>query len=78
MHEDPAASPSAHHDEDGLQAVPWYRMLNGYHWFVFIVCSLGWLFDTMDQQLFNIARRPAMRKLLEPSPGRPASRRAAA
>jgi MFS family permease len=33
------------------------------------VASLGWLFDTMDQQLFNIARRPAVRKLLEPSPG---------
>ncbi len=42
---------------------PWWRELNRYHWFVFIVASLGWLFDTMDQQLFNIARAPAMRKL---------------
>jgi MFS family permease len=42
---------------------PWYRLLNRYHWFVFIVCSLGWLFDTMDQQLFNIARVPAVRAL---------------
>lgn len=41
----------------------WPRLLNRYHWFVFIVCTLGWLFDTMDQQLFNIARTPAMRAL---------------
>ncbi len=33
---------------------PWYRELNRYHWFVFVVASLGWLFDTMDQQLFNL------------------------
>src|SRR5262249_40396673 len=42
---------------------PWWRLLNRYHWFVFIVASLGWLFDTMDQQLFNIARVPAVRAL---------------
>jgi hypothetical protein len=41
----------------------WYKDLNRYHWFVFIVASLGWLFDTMDQQLFSIARTPAMRAL---------------
>jgi len=45
------------------QAGAWYKDLNRYHWFVFIVASLGWLFDTMDQQLFNIARTPAMRAL---------------
>lgn len=44
--------------------VPWYRELNRYHWFVLIVSSLGWLFDTMDQQLFNLARRPAIAELL--------------
>src|SRR5437879_13279203 len=48
---------------------PWWRLLNRYHWFVLAVAALGWLFDTMDQQLFNIARRPAMQKLLEPAPG---------
>ena len=40
---------------------PWFRMLTRYHWFVLAVAALGWLFDTMDQQLFNVARRPAMR-----------------
>src|SRR5262245_7684156 len=43
---------------------PWYRELTRYHWFVLIVAALGWLFDTMDQQLFTLARTPAMRELL--------------
>jgi MFS family permease len=47
----------------------WYHELNRYHWFVLIVAALGWLFDTMDQQLFNLARQPAMEELLAPSPG---------
>ena len=29
------------------------------------MCALGWLFDTMDQQLFNLARRPAIADLLD-------------
>jgi MFS family permease len=52
---------------DASSGQPWYRELNRYHWFVLIVASLGWLFDTMDQQLFNIARRPAMRALVAES-----------
>ncbi len=47
----------------------WYHELNRYHWFVLIVAALGWLFDTMDQQLFNLARAPAMTELLAPAPG---------
>jgi MFS family permease len=43
--------------------IPWYRELTRYHWFVLIVAALGWLFDTMDQQLFNLARGPAMAEL---------------
>src|SRR5262245_30844932 len=46
---------------------PWYSELTRYHWFVLIVAALGWLFDTMDQQLFNLARVPAMKELLRPS-----------
>src|SRR3954465_11294387 len=45
---------------------PWWRELNRAHWFVLVVASLGWLFDTMDQQLFNLARRPAVVELLGP------------
>lgn len=43
---------------------PWHRELTRYHWFVLIVAALGWLFDTMDQQLFTLARAPAMKELL--------------
>jgi MFS family permease len=59
MHLDTAPSPTPAPTDQG----PWYKTLNRYHWFVFTVCSLGWLFDTMDQQLFNIARTPAVRAL---------------
>src|SRR5436309_933395 len=54
---------------DATSQVPWWRLLNRYHWFVLVVASLGWLFDTMDQQLFNLARMPAMREVLAPAPG---------
>lgn len=47
----------------------WTSELNHYHWFVLIVAALGWLFDTMDQQLFILARNPAMRELLVMAPG---------
>ena len=43
---------------------PWYRELNRYHWFVLLVAALGWLFDCLDQQLFTLARMPAMKELL--------------
>ncbi|MEX0703835.1 MAG: MFS transporter [Planctomycetales bacterium] len=46
----------------------WYRELNGYHWFVLIVAALGWLFDCLDQQLFLLARQPAMKELLPGTP----------
>jgi MFS family permease len=45
-------------------AGPWWRELTRYQWFVLLVATLGWTFDTMDQQLFNIARRPAMSALV--------------
>src|SRR5258708_13983218 len=42
----------------------WYREVNRCHWFVLSVASMGWMFDTMAQQLFNLARKPAIRELL--------------
>jgi MFS family permease len=38
--------------------------MTGYQWFVFIVCCLAWDMDCMDQQLFVLARRPAMESLV--------------
>src|SRR4029078_8223314 len=49
--------------------VPWWRLLNRYQWCVLIVAALGWLFDCLDQQLFNIARVPAMKELLATAAG---------
>jgi MFS family permease len=43
---------------------PWWRELNGYHWWVLAVATLGWLFDGMDQRLFILARTPALRDLV--------------
>ncbi|MBL9136704.1 MAG: MFS transporter [Verrucomicrobiales bacterium] len=45
---------------------PWWRQLNRYHWFVFSMASLAWLFDCLDQQLFILARPAAMKTLLPP------------
>lgn len=45
----------------------WYHGLTGYHWLVLTVAALGWLFDTMDQWLYVLARQPAMTELLGPN-----------
>jgi MFS family permease len=63
MHfEEPASTP------DSTDTGPWHRGLTRYHWFVLVVAALGWLFDTMDQQLFNLARKPAITFLLHTTP----------
>ncbi len=48
-------------------AGPWWRLLNGYHWFVLMVAALGWLFDCLDQQLFILARPAAVEELVPAS-----------
>lgn len=50
---------------------PWHRGLTSYHWFVLVVAALGWMFDTMDQQLFALARTPALTELLGVKPNDP-------
>ena len=44
-------------------SLPWWRTLSRYHWFVFAMASLAWLFDCLDQQLFIMARNSAMKAL---------------
>src|SRR5579883_1109724 len=51
-----------------MQDTPWYRQLNRYHWIVLLVSSGGWLLDCMDQQLFGLARRPAILELMHVRP----------
>jgi len=53
----PMHAPSDH-------TLPWWRQLTPYHWFVFAMASLAWLFDCLDQQLFLLARGSAMKALL--------------
>jgi MFS family permease len=48
----------------GQPKYAWYKELSRYHWFVLSVATMGWMFDTMAQQLFNLARKPAIRELL--------------
>jgi len=58
-------------EPDDHAGASWWRELTPYQWFVFLVASLGWLFDTMDQQLFTMARKPAVTRLLDVAPGDP-------
>jgi MFS family permease len=50
---------------------PWYREMTRYCWFVLVVAAMGWLFDCLDQHLFNLARRPAMEELLKGTDANP-------
>jgi MFS family permease len=61
---DPPAATTHVTEQPPAASGPWWRELTGYHWFVLTVAALGWLFDTMDQQLFTLARLPAMREVL--------------
>lgn len=44
----------------------WYSGLTTYHWCVLVVCSLGWLFDTMNMRMFILARGGALAALVSP------------
>ena len=46
------------------KTLPWYKGLDPYCWLVLVIAALGWLFDTMDQNLFNLVRNPSVRELL--------------
>src|SRR5882762_6336438 len=42
---------------------PWWKDLTRYHWFVFAMACLAWMFDCLDQQLFILARNSAVAAL---------------
>jgi len=48
-------------DKTGLK---WHQGLDRYCWIVLAIAALGWLFDTMDQNLMNIVRKPSLNELL--------------
>jgi len=66
-----SAGPDVPAPAEAQPNLPWYRGLTAHHWFVLIVCWLGWLFDTMDQQLFILSRKPAMEHLVGRAGGDP-------
>ena len=43
---------------------PWWQIFEPYHWVVFIVASMAWLIDCLNQQLFNLARDGAVTSML--------------
>ncbi|OGV65036.1 MAG: hypothetical protein A2283_20545 [Lentisphaerae bacterium RIFOXYA12_FULL_48_11] len=43
----------------------WWQGIDRYCWVVLVIAALGWLFDMMDQQLFNLVRVQSLRELLE-------------
>jgi len=60
-----AETPEQPHDPNWR----WRHEMTRYHWFVLIVAALGWIFDCLDQQLFTLARKPAMEELLRDANG---------
>src|ERR1700753_791130 len=71
------ASISGYFDIGGVVAFPksavrnlsvpepvWWRSLSSYQWFVVAAASAAWLFDTLDQRLFTLARIPALSSLM--------------
>lgn len=48
-------------EDKGLR---WYQGLDRYCWVVLVIAALGWLFDTMDQNLYNLVRAPSLQDLL--------------
>ncbi len=47
-----------------VSPTPWWRSFDRGHWRVFAIASLAWLFDCLDQQIFNLARDGAMADLV--------------
>lgn len=44
----------------------WFQGISRYAWLVLIIAALGWLFDTMDGNLFTLVRQQSVQDLLLP------------
>ena len=51
-------------DQQSEGQQPWWKGLTSYHWFVFAMASMAWVFDCLDQQVFILARQDALKALL--------------
>src|ERR1051326_3494223 len=63
------SSPAAPAQQTSSPAGPWWKLLNSYQWYVFILAAFGWLFDCFDQQIFTMSRSITMRDLLPMAEG---------
>lgn len=50
---------------------PWYAQISRYQWLVLIVASAGWIFDTYENQIFNITSGPLLTDLLHQAANSP-------
>src|SRR5579862_1775694 len=62
----PGTTDSAEVSADGRAGRTWYQGVPAYAWLVLAISALGWLFDTMDQHLFNLVRQSSITELLRP------------
>ena len=49
--------------QSSIENQRWYQGVPRYAWMVLFISALGWLFDTMDQNLFNLVRQTAVKSL---------------
>jgi hypothetical protein len=52
---------------DAGKRLAWYQGVPRYAWIVLLIATLGWLFDAMDQNIFNLVRQPSVMELLKHS-----------
>jgi len=50
----------------------WYRGITRHQWWILVAASLGWLFDSMDANLYLLTLRPMMSELLGSAAAGPA------
>jgi len=50
--------------EPGTQKQRWFQGVPRYAWLVLVIAALGWLFDTMDQNLYNLVAQKSISELL--------------
>lgn len=58
-------------DPNTGRPLKWHQGLDRYCWVVLVIAALGWLFDTMDQNLFTLVRAPSLKEILHPHPENP-------
>jgi MFS family permease len=61
MNSETAASPAS--ISAAPIAGPWWKELTPYHWFVFAMASMAWMFDCFGQQVFILGRNSAITAL---------------